>query len=67
MSLALGDNPAHVEPSGDRLPDEDEFYLLNVGARLAHLLAVCSHLHAIPIMVGTFRSTPESAAASTAT
>jgi hypothetical protein len=63
VSQSLGDNPVLIEPTQGRLPDEYEFYLLNVGSRLAHLMTVCGHLQAIPIMMGAFRSTPALASA----
>ncbi|MHB1058951.1 MAG: Cthe_2314 family HEPN domain-containing protein [Rhodanobacter sp.] len=54
----LGDRPARLEPELDRDPDEHEFFMLNVGASLSHLLTCCEHLRATPVFLANYRSTP---------
>lgn len=55
LAAALGDKAANVEPIFDRDPDEHEFFILNVGASISHLMTLCEHLRVTPILLTNYR------------
>jgi hypothetical protein len=58
IAAALGDKAANVKAVFNRDPDEHEFFMLNVGASISHLLTLCEHLRVIPILLTNYRTTP---------
>jgi hypothetical protein len=58
IAASLGDRPALINPVMERDPDEHEFFVLEVGASLSHLLTTCEHLRACPVFLANYRSTP---------
>jgi hypothetical protein len=57
IATALGDKAANVKPIFNRDPDEHEFFILNVGASISHLLTLCEHLRVTPILLTHYRTT----------
>jgi hypothetical protein len=58
VSKKLGDRaPVSVVPDYARDPDEHEFFVIGVAASMSRLLALCSQLERIPVLLGNHRQT----------